>query len=46
MVTGVLGQFAQGTRPWEDIPGVVLVGIIVGLGFLVVAIRMMFGKRK
>jgi hypothetical protein len=33
-------------RPWEDIPGVVLVGIVMGIGFLIAAIRAMFGKKK
>jgi hypothetical protein len=32
-------------RPWQDIPGVVLVGIVMGLGFLIVAIRAMFKKK-
>lgn len=36
----------EGTRNWQDIPGVVLLGIIMGLGFLVVAIRMILGKKK
>jgi hypothetical protein len=32
-------------RPWEDIPGVVLIGIVIGVVFLIAAIRAMFGKR-
>jgi hypothetical protein len=31
--------------PWGQIPGVVLVGILMGLGFLIVAIRAMFKKK-
>jgi hypothetical protein len=35
----------DGTRPWEDIPGVAWIGILMGLAFLVIAIRAMFGKK-
>ncbi|MDT5023996.1 MAG: hypothetical protein QOE61_422, partial [Micromonosporaceae bacterium] len=30
----------------NDIPGVVLVGIFIGIGLLIVAIRSMFNKKK
>jgi hypothetical protein len=33
-------------RPWNDIPGVALVGICIGFGLLIVAIRSMFNKKK
>ena len=48
MATALLlsGSAANGgTRPWGDIPGVVLVGILMGLGFVIVAIRTMFKKK-
>ena len=32
-------------RAWEDIPGVVLVGVIIGLVLLVAAVRGMFDRR-
>ncbi|HEX6870612.1 MAG TPA: hypothetical protein VF163_05890 [Micromonosporaceae bacterium] len=32
-------------RAWDDIPGVALVGIVIGLVPLVAAIRAMFGRR-
>jgi hypothetical protein len=32
-------------RPWNDIPGVVLVGIVMGICLLIVAIRAMFKKK-
>jgi hypothetical protein len=32
-------------RPCDDIPGVVWVGILMGVAFLVIAIRAMFGKK-
>jgi hypothetical protein len=45
--SGVLAILVQeGTRRWEDIPGVVIVGILMGLGFLIVAIRVILGKKK
>jgi len=31
--------------PWDEIPGVVLVGVVVGVALLVAAIRGMFGRR-
>jgi hypothetical protein len=37
---------AAATRPWSDIPGVVLIGVVVGIVFLIAAIRGMFGKKK
>jgi hypothetical protein len=33
-------------RPWNDIPGVAFVGIFIGIGLLIVAIRSMFNKKK
>ena len=33
-------------RPWNDIPGVALVGIVMGVAFIWIAIRFMFGKKK
>ncbi len=33
-------------RPWNDIPGVAFVGIMIGVVLLVAAIRAMFGKRR
>jgi len=35
----------QNVRPWTDIPGVAWVGILMGVAFLVIAIRWMFGKK-
>jgi hypothetical protein len=32
-------------RAWEDIPGAVLVGVIIGVVLMIAAIRSMFGKR-
>lgn len=40
-----LADYAAEDRPWQDIPGVVLVGILMGLGFLLVAVRAMFKKK-
>jgi hypothetical protein len=37
---------AEDTRAWGDIPGVVFVGIAMGLALVVVAIRAMFGGKK
>jgi hypothetical protein len=45
-MTGVLAVWEAAERPWEDIPGVVLVGVIMGIGLVIVAIRAMFGKKK
>jgi hypothetical protein len=34
-------------RPWDDIPFVVLTGVVLGVALLIAAIRAMFGgKRK
>ena len=33
-------------RSWDEVPGAKLVGILMGIAFLFIAIRMMFGKRK
>ena len=33
-------------RPWDQIPGVSLVGIVIGLVIIVAAIRYMIGKKK
>ncbi len=33
-------------RSWDDIPGVAWVGILMGVGFLIVAIRAILGKKK
>jgi hypothetical protein len=43
--TSPLSGYAAEDRPWQDIPGVVLVGILMGLGFLIVALRAMFKKK-
>jgi hypothetical protein len=32
-------------RPWDDIPGVAWIGILMGVAFLVIAIRYMLGKK-
>jgi hypothetical protein len=32
-------------RPWDSIPGVAFVGIMIGVVLLIAAIRAMFGKR-
>jgi hypothetical protein len=32
-------------RPWNEIPGVAWVGVIIGVVFLIAAIRWMFGKK-
>jgi hypothetical protein len=36
---------AEEVRPWEDIPGAVLVGVVIGVVLLWAAIRAMFGKK-
>jgi hypothetical protein len=41
----VITPLAEEVRPWEDIPGAVLVGVAVGVVLLVAAIRAMFGKK-
>jgi hypothetical protein len=41
---GLLAEAAP--RPWSDIPGVVLIGVVVGIVFLIAAIRGMFGNNK
>ncbi len=41
----VLAAVAQ-QREWTDIPGVRLLGIVLGGLLLVAAIRAMFGRRK
>jgi hypothetical protein len=33
-------------RDWQDVPGVRVVGAILGILLIVAAIRAMFGKRK
>jgi hypothetical protein len=33
-------------RSWEDIPGVALVGVVIGIVLLVAAVRAMFGRRN
>lgn len=33
-------------RPWDQIPGVSLLGIVIGLVIVVAAIRYMIGKKK
>jgi hypothetical protein len=33
-------------RAWNDIPGVALVGIAMGIAFIWIAIRFMLGKKK
>jgi hypothetical protein len=43
--TSPLSGYAAEGRPWQEIPGVVLVGILMGLGFLIVAVRAMFKKK-
>lgn len=40
------GAADSNPRPWNDIPGVVLVGIFIGIGLLIVAIRSMFNKKR
>ena len=42
---GVQTLLTAEDRPWQDIPAVAWVGILMGLGFLIVAIRAMFKKR-
>lgn len=43
----MLTPFAEeGTRPWDEIPGVALVGIVIGLALLYFAIKAMLGKKK
>jgi hypothetical protein len=32
-------------RPWDEIPGVAWVGVIIGVVLIVAAIRAMFGKK-
>jgi hypothetical protein len=33
-------------RPWTEIPAVQLVGLVLGAGLLIAAIRAMFGRRR
>lgn len=33
-------------RPWTDIPGVRIIGLILGTVLLIAAIRAMFGPRR
>jgi len=33
-------------RPWDEIPGAVLTGVVIGVVLLIAAIRAMFGKRR
>jgi hypothetical protein len=42
----VVAMFLAADRPWTDIPGVALVGIVMGVAFIWIAIRFMFGKKK
>lgn len=44
-IAAVGGGHVAADRPWDDIPGVAWVGLLMGLGFLVIAIRAMFGKK-
>jgi len=45
-VSRVLTLFTQDApRPWDDIPGVVILGAVLGVLLLWAAIRAMFGKR-
>jgi hypothetical protein len=37
---------APAERAWSDIPAVVLIGVVVGIVFLIAAIRGMFGNNK
>jgi hypothetical protein len=39
------GPLAADDRPWTDIPGVAVVGIFMGLGFIIVAIRYIIRKK-
>ena len=41
----VLEPVPDDPRPWEDIPGVGLIGIIIGLVIVVAAIRYMINKK-
>lgn len=34
------------SRAWDEIPGVVLVGVVLGVALLIAAIRGMFGKKS
>jgi hypothetical protein len=42
----MLTLLAAEPRPWNEIPVVVLTGIVLGVLLLVAAIRAMFGKKK
>ena len=43
---GMLTLLAAEPRPWNEIPVVVLTGVILGLLLVIAAIRSMFGKKK
>jgi hypothetical protein len=42
----LLAEIPDDPRPWDQIPGVSLVGIVIGLVIIVAAIRYMTGKKK
>ena len=41
----MLSLLAAEERPWDEIPGVVLIGVIIGLTLLVAAIRSFIRKK-
>jgi hypothetical protein len=40
------GAMFYAASPWNDIPGFAIVGAVMGVAFVWVAIRLMFGKKK
>jgi hypothetical protein len=40
------GAMFYAASPWNDIPGFAIVGAVMGVAFVWVAIRFMFGKKK
>lgn len=46
MVTPLAGPLAADPVSWYDVPGVRLLGAVLGTLLLVAAIRAMFGRRR
>ncbi len=45
-VTFMLAYLADAERPWSDIPGVAVIGGVIGIVIVVAAIRAMMKKGK
>ena len=44
-MTGMLGGLAASERSWSDIPGVAIIGGIIGIVIVIAAIRAMVKKK-